>query len=246
MSIFFLTTLQFSGCVPLIITPDPNVLYIAFGDSSTAGPTMPTYPDQLQVKLGVPPETFTNQGNSGETTEEGLRRLTADQTFSAFPNAEFFLYWEGGNDVADFIGSHDPLLLLSPDDPNYPFATALEATLDTVESNIGQAIRNATDESLNVYVATYFPLSPGTSSCGLLAFDVLLPNQAAKVQGYLDMLNDRIRNVAITHSANLVDVATLGAQLLADPANYFDCNHLTVQGNDIVTDLFLSVITSNP
>lgn len=228
-----------------MVIPDPNVMYIAFGDSTTDGPTMPTYPDQLQVKLGVTPESFTNQGNSGETTEEGLQRLTDDQTFTAFPNAEYFLYWEGGNDVADFIGSHDPLLLLSPDDPNYLFATALDATLDTVENNIEQAIRNAKDANLNVFVATYFPLSPGTSSCGALAFDILQPGQAANAQIYIDRLNERIRNVASTNSSNLVDVATLGAILQADTANYFDCNHLTVQGNDIVTDLFLNIITAN-
>jgi len=218
---------------------------VAFGDSTTDGPSTRNYPDILRERLGEPVESFSNQGHSGETTEEGLERIVNDQIFATFPNAQFFLYWEGGNDVADFIGSHDPLLLLSPNDEDYPFTTSLTNTLDTLENNIEQAVQSAKDENLDVYIATYFPLAPGITTCGALAFDLLLPGQAEKAQVYLDLMNERIRNVATTYGATVVDVSTLGTTLQADPDNYFDCNHLTEQGNAIVVELFATEITGN-
>ena len=48
------------------------------------------------------------------------------------------------------------------------------------------------------------------------------------------MLNDRIRAAAANARALLVDVGASAGVLAADPANYFNCNHLSEQGNTIV------------
>lgn len=233
-----------TGCVPITPpTPQPAVRYIAFGDSTTDGPADRNYSDILRELLGESVESFSNQGQSGETSAEGLQRLSDPLNVTTFPNVEFFLYWEGGNDVANFIGANDPLLFLSPDDPDYPFTTSLTSMLDAMEDNIEQVIRSAKDANLDVYVATYYPLAPNITSCGALAFDLLFPSQAEKAQVYLDLMNERIRNVASTNGATLVDVFTLGMTLQADPNNYHDCNHLTEQGNAIVAELFFTEIS---
>ena len=235
-----------TSCVQLIPpTPDPRVRYIAFGDSTTDGPSERNYPDILREKLGLPTETFTNQGKSGETTEEGLQRMTNEQLFATFPNAEFFLYWEGGNDISDFIKNHDPLLLLSPRDDVFPFTGTLTDVLDTAETNIELAIRNVQDAGLDVLITTYYPVAPEPIECGALLFDIILPQQAVRAQEYLDLLNARIRRAASTNGATLVDVAAIGIILQADINNYFDCNHLTIKGNDLVANLFFNVIMGN-
>lgn len=244
--VLLLIGVNLTGCIPITPpTPQPEVRYVAFGDSTTDGPSTRNYPDILRERLGEPVETFSNQGHSGETTEDGLARMVNEQIFVTFPNAQFFLYWEGGNDVANFIGSHDPFLLLSPSDSDYPFTNSLTNALDVMEDNIDQAIRSATEANLAIYIATYFPLAPNTTTCGALAFDLLLPGQAAMAQVYLDLMNERIRNIASTNGATLVDVSTLGATLQADPNNYHDCNHLTEQGNAIVAELFAHKINGN-
>ncbi len=242
----FLFAINLTGCVPIMPPlPQPDVKYIAFGDSTTDGPSDRNYPDILQELLGEPVGSFINLGKSGETSEEGLQRVNSALNVTTFPNVQFFLYWEGGNDVADFIGENDPLLLRSPDDPDYPYTTSLTNMLDALENNIEEVIRNAKDANLDAYIATYFPLAPTITSCGALAFDLLLPGQAEVAQVYIDLMNERIRNVASTNSATLVDVSTLAATLQANSDNYHDCNHLTEQGNTIVAELFFSEITGN-
>ena len=111
------------GCAEFRV-PDPNVIYVAIGDSSTSGPSTRDYPDILQELLDVAPDTFANEGGSGETSEEGLDHLTFLLEEEIFPNAEVLLYWMGGNDIAEFIKDHDPFLLASPDDPDYPLTKA--------------------------------------------------------------------------------------------------------------------------
>ena len=100
------------ACVELR-APDPNVRFVAFGDSTTVGPTKRDYPDILRELLGEPPETFVNEGHGGETTGEGLDRLNGLLETELFPNAQIWMYWEGGNDIIEFIQARDPLLLVS-------------------------------------------------------------------------------------------------------------------------------------
>lgn len=63
-----------AGCADIPL-PDPAVGYIAFGDSSAAGPAERDYPDILREMLGESPEAFANQAKSGESADEGLERL---------------------------------------------------------------------------------------------------------------------------------------------------------------------------
>jgi len=236
MPILYLCT----GC-STAITPDPNVRFIAFGDSTTAGPTDREYWQILQEKMGQPPEAFAGQGNGGEGSTEGLQRLQDLITHGIYPNAQVLLYWQGGDDLVEFVKTRDPLLLLSPDDPNYPFSADLDQQLNQMQQNIQQAIQLARDAGWTVYVATYYPLQPN-KPCKPLPLSVLLSSQAVNANAYVVKLNERIRQAAQNQNATLVDVATLAQTLQADPANYHDCNHLSEQGNRIAADLFYSIV----
>jgi lysophospholipase L1-like esterase len=230
-----------TGCVQIRV-PDPDAIYVAFGDSTTRGPSPRDYPDILREKLGAPVESMANEGDSGETASEGVDRLRAILADEIFPNAEYLLYWEGGNDITDFIKDVDRLLLLSPDAEDYPFDTQLDAKLDAIAASIRAAIRAGQDAGLRVHVATYYFLRESVGDCPALFLDIVLPSQAEHANAYINRLNARIREVVADTGATLVDVADEDQRLRGDPANYFNCNHLSEQGNDIVATLFAGSI----
>jgi lysophospholipase L1-like esterase len=229
------------GCVDLRV-PDPNVRYVAFGDSSTRGPSDRDYPDILREKLGVEPETFANEGHGGETSDEGLDRLSDLLAMDIFPNAEVLLYWEGGNDMTDLVEDVDPFLLYSPMDADFPHGDQLDRTLDEVQANIQAAIQAGRNAGWDVYVATYYLLREDLDICEALPLDIILPVQAANANDYVRLLNERIRRASRNAGAGLIDVAALDNQLRADPDNYFNCNHLSAQGNILVADLFADAL----
>jgi len=232
-----------AGCVELR-TPDPNVIYVAFGDSTTDGPSSRDYPEILRELLNMAPVTFANEGESGEKTDEGLDRLMRLLDAEIFPNAEVLLYWEGGNEITDFIANNDPLLTLTPTDPSYPFASRLNNRLDAVQENIEAAITAAQAVGLDVYVATYFDIRETASTCPSLPFELLFPGQASNANQYVALLNDRIRAAADARGAVLVDVAALNTQITADPTNYENCSHLSAAGNALVAGLFFEEISA--
>ncbi|MCH8243107.1 MAG: SGNH/GDSL hydrolase family protein [Planctomycetes bacterium] len=218
--------------------PDPNVLFVAFGDSTTAGPSERDYPDILREKLDQPPETFSNEGRGGESTEEGLERLGELIEFGIFPNAQIFIYWEGGNDISEFIADHDRLLLFSPEDPDYPFPNSLANLLAEITTNIRDTVRLARGAGWEVHVATFFPIVANFGECPALPLDIILPGQAINANAYIRLLNDSIRSAAATGGANVLDVSSIGDLLTADSDNYFNCNHLSAVGNEIVAQFF--------
>lgn len=230
-------SLFFGGCVEIRV-PDPNVRYIAFGDSSTSGPSTRDYPEALGSLLGEAPETFANEGRGGETSEEGLARLKSLLADGIFPHAEVMLYWEGGNDITGFIKDRDPFLLTSPDAPDYPLSDDLAQRLAETQVNIESAVAAAQNAGLRVHVGTYFFLREDIAECGALPLDFILPSQAQNANAYILRLNDRIRAATENQGAILVDVAADDA-LRQDPANYVDCDHLSAKGNAIVANLFL-------
>jgi len=230
-----------AGCVELRI-PDPDAVYVAFGDSATWGPSERDYPDILRERLDAPVRSMANEGDSGETAQEGVGRLRGLLANEIFPNAEYLLYWEGGNDITDFIKDKDALLLFSPDDPDYPFATRLDAELESIAAAIRTAIRAGQDAGLEVHVATYFFLLENVGDCPGLFLDIILPVQAENANAYIARLNARIREAAGDTGATLVDVADEDERLRGDPGNYFNCNHLSEQGNHIVAALFATSI----
>jgi lysophospholipase L1-like esterase len=71
----FLGHKHLSGNAYINLPPTSGTGWVAFGDSLTAGVGADPgkdYPSQLSDILGVP---ILNQGVSGETTEDGLKRL---------------------------------------------------------------------------------------------------------------------------------------------------------------------------
>ncbi len=235
------TLLFLGGCVEIRV-PDPNVRYVAFGDSSTSGPSTRDYPDILRSLLDEAPETFANEGGSGETSGEGLARLKSLLADGIFPNADVLLYWEGGDDISGFIKDKDPFLLASPDDPDYSLSNDLTQRLAETQANIESALAAARNAGLRVYAATYFFLQENIAECGALPLNVVLPGQARNANVYIARLNERIRAAAESQGAVLVDVAAADDILQQDQANYFDCDHLSEQGNGIVANLFVQSI----
>lgn len=227
-----------AGCEDLRV-PDPNVRYIAFGDSSTDGPTDVDYPELLREQLGVPTNAFANEGAGGETTAEGLERLTGLLQGGIYPNATTLLYWEGGGDVVGFLRDADPLLLLSPAFDDYLYADELENVLDSAQADIQAAIETAQASGLTVYVATY-PLRPQTLlPCEALPITIMLPGQTVLANEYTMRLNERIRLAAEATGATLVDIEDAVPSAAVD---WFDCNHLGPQGNALVAEAFAAAI----
>ena len=234
------------GCGDELIfrLPEPAVRYVAFGDSATEGPAPADYSEFLPGLLNIAPEAFAKEGSGGETTTEGLDRLQAILSLGIFPNAEVLLYWEGGNDLTDFLQTTDPFLLFSPDGQDFPFGPQLEAVLNEVQTRIESAISTGRGAGLRVYVATYFFLL-AEADCDPLFLGILTAPQAANAETYVSRLNDRIRLAAANQGATLVDVAAADGPLRADSANYFNCNHLGASGNEIVAGLFRDAVAAD-
>ena len=233
-----------TGCMEVHI-PDPNVTYIAFGDSSTDGPTNRDYPEILAEQLELSTDSIANEGAGGETAEDGLARLQGLFTGDIYPNAQVLLYWEGGNDLIDFVRSVDPLLLFSPNEADYPFRDQLNALLDDIHDQMANAVQAGKDAGLKVYIATYFPMPEDIVICNPLPIGIILPVQSERANHYVDLLNEEIRIVAFSKSAVLVDVADAGDDIATDQDNYYDCNHLSEAGNEIAAGVFREAIVAH-
>lgn len=230
------------GCADEVLVPDPAVRYLAFGDSSTRGSSGRPYVDFLPDLLGLAPEKFANQGQGGERTSEGLERLRGLISRGIYPNAHTLLYWEGGGDIVALLRQVDGLLVFSPMAPGYPYATQLGETLDRLQANIEAAITEGQAAGMTVYVATYFFLRETIAPCEPLFLEFILPSQAANANGYISLLNERIRLAATNKGATLVDIASADATIRGDGANFLNCNHLGEKGNAIVAQLFAQAL----
>lgn len=229
------------GCVEIRM-PDPDVRYVAFGDSATAGGNGRAYPEMLREMLGEPEGSFANEGEGGETTQEGLVRIQDLLDADLFPNADVWLYWEGGNDGVGFVREHDPQLQFSPDAPDYPFASEWSAQLTETRLNIESAIHMLHEAGKQVFVATLVPVESNTVDCPPLAAASLSSQQADVANDLILQINEAIRAAVDRESAIHVDVAAVGDELRSDPAHYADCNHLSEKGNEIVAAVFLNAI----
>lgn len=226
--------------------PDPNVRVIAFGDSTTAGPSDMQYVEYLPDLLNEPANAFANEGKGGENTTDGLARLQSLIDGGYFPNADTLIFWEGGNDLIDFIQAHDPLIAISPDDANYPFTSDLQARLDETAANIRAAIQAARAAGLNVFVVTYFFIPEQIFTCNATPLDVIFPGQARVANDYQMRINQVIADAAAAENATLIDVAALDDTLRADIANYQNCNHLSAAGNAIAAQRIAETLQSAP
>jgi hypothetical protein len=240
------TLIPLMGIFPLwgcsgIIRSYPAVRYVAFGDSTTDGPTDRNYWTLLSLELGEEESAFSNEGRGGESSSDGLHRLKRLLADDLYPNAQVLLYWQGGDDVVEFIQNRDPLLAFSPDDPKFPFSQEWQAELDRIQGNIEQAIRVGHENGLTVYVATYYFLRENLH-CKPTVLKILLPSQSENAKIYVVRLNERIRQAARNEQAVVVDVEKYSEKLLGDEANYFDCNHLSAAGNAVIAELFRTVL----
>ena len=186
--------------------------------------------------------TLGNHVEGGETTGEGLNRLRQLISLSIYPNADTLLYWEGGADIIDLIREVDGQLVFSPTASGYPYSVPLTETLGLIQTNIEAAISEGQTAGLTVYVATYFSLRESTAQCDLLSLHVILPSQAQNANGYVLLLNERIRQAAMNKGAVVVDIASADDVLHADDANFLNCNHLSDKGNEIVAQLFAEAL----
>ncbi len=239
MALSAATTLLMMGCDDVVF-PDPNVIYLAFGDSATDGPSEVDYPDTLPGELGVEAVEIGKQGRGGETTAEGIERLRMFLERDLFPNAEVLLYWEGGGDLIDTLEQLDPFLLFSPVAEDYPFTDVLNSRLDQTQANMETLILDARNAGLTVYVMTYFLVPEETLPCDPLFLDVIVPSQVSNANDYFRLLNGRIRSAADSAGAILIDVETDASELTDSTDNFFDCNHLSASGNAIVAELIAS------
>lgn len=131
--------------LPLILAASAfgQTRYLAFGDSITEGlyddPGAGGYPARLETLLGDAgqPSVVDNKGLGGETTAEGLDRLTSllDRT-----EATIVLLMEGTNDISSHISEETTLF-------------DLDEMADRVEN-----------EGLEAVSATVLPRAPGTQA----------------------------------------------------------------------------------
>ncbi len=248
MNTLFLRLLPFvllpAGCGPggFLRFPDPAVRVIAFGDSATRGPAERDYVGSLPSLTGQAAYRFVNEGRSGETTAEGLDRLGMILDRGYYPEATTLIYWEGGNDLIDHIQQRDPLLVLPPDSLVNPFVADTTEKLDAIESNIVAAVRRAKEAGLRVFVMNYFLLPQQSNECKPLLLGVLLPPQSAVANQYVLMLNERIEQVAANEGATLIDVEGLSATLREDEEYYYNCTHLSAEGNELVAQIISEAI----
>ena len=228
-----------AGCVPL---PDPNVRYIAFGDSTTDGPTDADYPGFVRDLLGEDSAAFAIEARGGETAGDGVARLRDILDRGLYPNAHTLLYWQGATGLLRRAVQLDPLLLASPLDADYPFRESLTQLLDEIEADIRSAIEAGQGAGLRVLIATYFPPPDFITTCDALPTILYFPEQGRAASGYIHHLNERIRRAAVDTGATLVDVAALESEFRAGPHYYFDCNHLSGRGNARVAELFVEAL----
>lgn len=250
--VFTAAAFLLSGCCK---APDYDALYVCFGDSITAGKDSPSYPDVLAGYLGLSANEVANEGESGESANNGAERIkNLFGNCDAYPNALALLYMEGAAGLIDWIQEKDPWLLFDPLNPGYPYQAELNERLGNIKNNIIEAVQTAQGDVESIYVANYFFLVPGISPCDLTPADLPLgPNQVDKVNNYVDLLNGKIEEAASETGSILVDVnlevgdwsGTACGEAPNDPRDCFtDCNHPSGSGNEVLAELFHDAITS--
>jgi|GEM_PF-686000 len=242
--IFTAIVLTLNGCngTPLFQLPDPAVRVIAFGDSSTDGPSAKQYTEFLQENPAIDAAAITNVGMGGETTTEGLPRLQQLLASGLFPNAEVVIIWEGGNDLIDFIQQRDPFIAVPPDSPLFIFGPQLDELLMQVRTNLSEMIAAARAAGATPILVTYYFIPEEPIDCRLTPLPTLLPAQAITANGYVERLNVLIRDLGTSEGVSVIDVALLDESLRADIANYFDCNHLSPAGNALAAAVLADAV----
>ncbi len=227
------------GCGPAI---SPDVRYIALGDSITGTQETDTYPRFLVAQLGISHDEFAAEGSGGRTVAGGLQRLSEILEFDLYPNTEVLIYFLGGADVINFLNSFDPSLTAAPSDPDYPFADPLAALLDPLRLTMRDTLQLAIVQGFEVFAATYFPLPAGVAPCDPLGGGALDDIAAARVNEYIDLLNDLIIELGGELNVTLVDLSQPDSLLHQDGANFADCTHPNEAGAEIIANHFADAL----
>jgi hypothetical protein len=274
--ILFLLSFMITGC-----DTTSTVRYVAFGDSATVGVGSgyydKAYPHQLQLKLSDAGKCtgcegtainccVSNWGQLGETTCGSLTRL--QESFNNFTAAETYLYWEGGNDVINYVVS-DASNPVNKELNRLPYQSEADHIRKVIVYNnddpgnpsgcIYDAVKTIMDTRPNVIIklGTYYDVAPGKPFPN---YDSgLSESQAGIFNHYLHVLNKRIYELG----ADLgIDVAPIGSDSCGTTGtcgagetfvinyiggstdNYEDAIHANGYGNIYIADIWFNTLQS--
>ncbi|MBZ0271264.1 SGNH/GDSL hydrolase family protein [bacterium] len=203
---------------------------VCFGDSATEGAVNLSFPDFLEFFVDPGDGEVVNEGDSGETTDEGYWRALGLVVTFRHAGAKVWTYWEGGNDLIDWVEQNDPYLLSDPASPTYPYRAELDAKLALIRKNIKRTVNLIRTTGSDVVIGTYAPLVPWLA-CDPSPLGFLTPALAEIANHYQAELNDAIRAAAADLSAPVNDIAADLGFVNGHIVNYHDCNHLNALGN---------------
>ena len=202
---------------------------VCFGDSMVAGPSELTFPDYLEFFVEPGDGEVVNEGQGGETTGEGYWRAMWLVISLQYHDADVWIYWEGGNDIIDWVEANDPYMLYNPADPNYPLRDDLDDQLARTKSNIAMTINTIQLTGAEVVIGTYMELVPWLP-CDPSPIGFMTPGMIKKANAYLEELNGIIREVAAEEGVVLHDVRNTLGFVSGHLINYHDCLHQNLVG----------------
>lgn len=223
----------------------PEVRYVALGDSITGTLDSDTWPRFLIDSLEIADEAFAAEGSGGRTAAGGFERLGEILDLGTYPDATVLIYFLGGVDVIDFVGSIDPELTMAPSAGQYMFGDAWNALLDDVRAAMRATLELARATGFEIYMATYFALPAGVAPCAALGGAALSSDQAERVNEYVALLNEVISDLAAEFGATLVDLRLADEALLESPAHFADCTHPSKRGAEIIAARFAEALLAD-
>lgn len=247
--------------------PAAVVRYICFGDSATYGQVgsgATAYPHRLQQLLFDTETTCShcdreiqncctaNRAQLGEKSCNSLGRLESDLNY--FTNITSILYWEGGNDVIDYVCNQTTGVNRALDrDPSSEEIRHIEE--DIVDGCVQNAVNliRTLKPNIIIYLGTYYNVPPN-----LPFFDYtdasgnpigLTQAQANIANKYIHVFNMRIYELAYNLGIPVAPVGSnddMGRYIcdsLDFTVNYFDAMHANNIGNCCIAKIWYTSIT---
>ena len=162
--------------------------------------------------------------------------------FDIYPHAEVLIYFLGGADIIDFVGSNDPGLATAPGDPEYPFTEELDGLLEDMRAAMSETLELSIGRGYRTLVVTYFSLPPGVTPCDALGGNKLDRTEALRVNEYVELLDELIADLAGELQLSVVDLRLADDALAQDLGNFADCTHPSESGAAIVAGQFAEVL----
>jgi lysophospholipase L1-like esterase len=216
-----------------------DIILVCFGDSATHGAVDEHYPSYLEAWINPSSDDVVNEGKNGETSGEGLSRLRHIIDSHEYPNAKVYAYWEGGNDVIDWVQEVDPYLVWDPANPNYPFRNQLNSILSNMKDNLRQGVYKIQETTAQPILGNYYYLI-SYIRCPLSPIGFLLPRMTTIANHYVDEITTTIYDLAAEEQIPLADI---NGELGQMPYEYYhDCNHASAIGNEAIAEVWYDVI----